>query len=318
MIKKRVLLTGAAGFIGFHTAIALHNRGDEVIGCDNFNPYYPVELKRAREKELKKLGISIHPLELKDKLAFDKFLADTQPTHLLHLAAQAGVRASLTHPQSYLDANITAFLNILEGIRQYPHIPLIYASSSSVYGNNQKVPFAETDRVDQPVSLYAVTKKCGEQMAATYHHLFGLNVTGLRFFTVYGEWGRPDMAYYSFVEKITKGEPISLFNHGHMERDFTYISDIVDGVLRALDLSAPHELFNLGNNQPTQLKRFVEIIEEAVGKKARLEYLPMQPGDVLRTYADISHSRKQLGFTPKTSLEQGIPRFVEWFRSYRG
>jgi len=315
-MMKRVLLTGAAGFIGFHVAKALHARGDLVIGCDNFNSYYSVELKKERAAQLEKLGIQVHLLDLKDKAAFDTFLNASRPTHVLHLAAQAGVRASLTHPQSYIDANITAFLNILEGVRQHPHIPLIYASSSSVYGNNEKVPFSETDRVDNPASLYAVTKKCGEQMAAVYHHLFGLHVTGLRFFTVYGEWGRPDMAYFSFVDKILKGEPITLFNHGQMERDFTYISDIVDGVLKSLDLSAPHEIFNLGNNRPTPLKRFVEIIEQATGKKAQINYLPMQQGDVLRTYADISHSQQMLGFQPKTGLEEGIPRFVEWFLSY--
>ncbi len=317
-MTKRVLLTGAAGFIGFHVAKALHKRGDIVIGCDNFNPYYSVDLKRARAKELENLGIEIYAVDLKEKAHFDTFISEAKPTHLLHLAAQAGVRASLTHPQSYIDENITAFLNVLEGIRQRPRIPLIYASSSSVYGNNEKVPFSETDRVDSPASLYAVTKKCGEQMAATYHHLFGLKVTGLRFFTVYGEWGRPDMAYYSFVDKILKGEPITLFNHGQMERDFTYISDIVEGILKSIDLSAPHEIFNLGNNRPTQLKRFVEIIEESLGKKARVEYLPMQPGDVLRTYADISHSQKTLGFSPQTTLEMGIPRFVDWFRTYHG
>jgi UDP-glucuronate 4-epimerase len=315
-MSKRVFVTGAAGFIGFHVAKALHERGDVVIGCDNFNPYYDPALKKARASLLSKNGIEVHSIDLKEREELEKLIEKVYPTHILHLAAQAGVRASLFQPQAYIDANITGFLNILEIVRQRVDVPLVYASSSSVYGHNEKVPFSETDRLDQPASLYAVTKRCGEEMAYVYHHLFGLKATGLRFFTVYGEWGRPDMAYFSFVKKILEGHPIELFNHGQMERDFTYISDIVDGTIRALDLEAPLEIFNLGNHRPTPLKRFVEIIELATGKIANISYLPMQQGDVTRTFAAIDHSQHRLGFTPKTPLEIGIPRFVDWYRTY--
>lgn len=313
---KRIFLTGAAGFIGYHVAQALHLRGDKVVGFDNFNPYYPVSLKRDRAKMLKTLGIDIIEGDLCEAAKLQSLVQQTQATHIVHLAAQAGVRHSLKAPQDYVTSNLQGFANILEICRHLPGIKLIYASSSSVYGLNDKIPFAETDQTDQQANLYGATKKANELMAFSYHHLFHIPVTGLRFFTVYGPWGRPDMAYYAFTEAILKGETIKVFNKGNMERDFTYIDDIVSGTLAAIDLGASCEIFNLGNHQPVTLMEMITILEKTIGKKAKLNPLPMQPGDVPKTYASIKKSQEHLGFYPKTSLKEGLPRFVEWYRSY--
>jgi len=314
-MTKSLLITGTAGFIGFHLARAAKARGDRVIGLDNFNAYYDPKLKEMRAEVLAQEGIEVVRGDICDPELLKKIAEEHEITHIVHLAAQAGVRYSLENPQVYIKTNIEGFLNILELCRHRPGTRLVYASSSSVYGLNEKVPFSETDRVDHQASLYGATKKSNELFASTYHHLFNISVTGLRFFTVYGPWGRPDMAYYSFTQKILNGEPIKVFNQGKMLRDFTYIDDIVRGTLAAIDKESACEVFNLGNHRPVELKTFIEVIEHAVGKKAKMELLPMQPGDVPATFADIAHSQKELGFHPETSLEEGIPRFVEWYRS---
>jgi len=315
-MSKTILVTGAAGFIGYHLAQALHARGDIVYGLDNFNDYYDPLLKHARHEHLQKLGIHVLDLDIADAGRLNSLFQEVQPTHVAHLAAQAGVRYSIDHPQAYVHSNLVGFVNILEACRHYGAPKLIYASSSSVYGANTKIPFSETDKADNPVSLYGATKKANEELAASYHYLYKLCVTGLRFFTVYGPWGRPDMAYYSFTQAISNGEPIRVFNHGQMRRDFTYINDIVHGVIAAIDLGAPLEVFNLGNHEPVALNRFIEIIEDTLGRKAVREELPMQQGDVVETYADITHSQQLLGYTPKTSLEEGLPRFIDWFQKF--
>jgi len=315
-LSKRVLITGAAGFIGFHVAQALKSRGDAAIGLDNFNAYYSPQLKQARATLLKQQGISIEIGDLLNRSLLQQMIKEHAITHIVHLAAQAGVRYSLEEPHAYIQANIEGFLNILELCRTHPHIPLIYASSSSVYGLNQKVPFALEDRTDAQASLYGVTKKTNELMAQTYHHLFGIHAIGLRFFTVYGPWGRPDMAYFSFTRAILENRPIEIYNHGKMKRDFTYIDDIVEGVLAALDLAPSQGIFNLGNHQPVELLYFVELLEKALGKTAKKVLRPMQAGDVVATYADIEESQQILGFNPKVSLEEGIPRFVKWYCDY--
>lgn len=315
-MTKSLLVTGAAGFIGFHLAKAAKARGDKVVGLDNFNSYYDPKLKESRAEQLKLKGIEILRGDICDEDILEEIAQTHSVTHIAHLAAQAGVRYSLEEPKAYVKSNVEGFLNVLELCRRHPNIRLVYASSSSVYGLNEKVPFSETDRVDMQASLYGATKKSNELFAATYHHLFNLSVTGLRFFTVYGPWGRPDMAYYSFTQKILKGEPIKVFNHGKMLRDFTYIDDIVNGTLAAIDKECGCEVFNLGNHRPTELKTFIEIIEKAVGKKAKMEFLSMQPGDVPATFADIAHSQKILDFHPSTPLEKGIPLFVDWYRKY--
>ena len=316
MTKKHIFITGAAGFIGFHMARYLHHRGDTIIGFDNFNAYYDPKLKRARATELAKLGIRVLEGDLQDRQALAKEIEQHQTTHILHLAAQAGVRYSLQNPQIYLQSNIEGFLNILEICRAHPHIPLIYASSSSVYGLNKKIPFAVEDRTDQQASLYGVTKKTNELMAHTYHHLFGISITGLRFFTVYGPWGRPDMAYFSFTKAILENQPIEIFNHGRMQRDFTYIDDIALGTAAALDHSLPFATFNLGHHQPEELLRLVTILENELGRKAQKILLPIQAGDVISTYADIEESTAQLSFVPKVSLEEGIAHFIKWYKDY--
>lgn len=312
-MEKSLLITGAAGFIGFHLAKAAKRRGDQVVGLDNFNSYYDPKLKEMRARLLKQEGIEVVRGDICDEALLEEISQNHAVTHIAHLAAQAGVRYSLEAPKAYVKSNIEGFLNVLEVCRRCPNLKLVYASSSSVYGMNEKVPFSETDRVDLQASLYGATKKSNELFAATYHHLFNISVTGLRYFTVYGPWGRPDMAYYSFTQKILNGDPIKVFNHGKMLRDFTYIDDIVRGTLAAIDKECACEVFNLGNHQPTELKKFIEIIEKAVGKKAKMEFLPMQPGDVPATFADISHSQSVLGFQPETPLETGIPLFVEWY-----
>ena len=315
-MSRTVLVTGAAGFIGFHLAQALHARGDTVYGLDNFNDYYDPHLKHARHAHLEELGINVLDLDIVDAVRLNALFEEIKPTHVAHLAAQAGVRYSIDHPQAYVHSNLIGFVNILEACRHYGKPHLIYASSSSVYGANTKIPFAESDKADHPVSLYGATKKANEDLAASYHYLYGLSVTGLRFFTVYGPWGRPDMAYYSFTQAIRTGDPIRVFNHGQMRRDFTYIDDIVSGVIAAIDLAAPLEVFNLGNHEPVELNRFIGIIEDCLGRKAIREELPMQQGDVVETYADIAHSQKYLGFAPNTRLEDGLPRFIQWFETF--
>lgn len=325
-MKMRVLLTGAAGFIGFHVASVLLARGDEVIGVDNLNDYYDVRLKQARlDQLLPNKNFSFHRLNISDKNAV-LALGNQQPTHIIHLAAQAGVRYSLQNPYAYVESNLMGHVVLMELARALPQLQhFVYASSSSVYGGNQKVPFSTTDAVDHPVSLYAATKRADELMAWTYAHLYHIPTTGLRFFTVYGPWGRPDMAYYSFTKQILAGEPIKIFNHGDMRRDFTYVDDIVHGVLSALERppsahgsEPPAKVYNLGNSNAERLMDFVGTLESALGKKAVYDFQPMQPGDVPATFADISDSTRDLGFQPRTRISEGIAKFVAWYKSYHG
>lgn len=313
-MSKKLLITGAAGFIGFHLAKALLKKGDEVLGFDNFNPYYSVHLKKERLKNIPELKVIQGDLTDQNKLK--ELIDEFSPTHVVHLAAQAGVRSSLENPTLYVESNIQGFLNLLESLKLKPRVKLIYASSSSVYGIQSKEPFSEKDALETQASFYGVTKKCNELMAATYHHLYGIPVCGLRFFTVYGPFGRPDMAYYRFAKDIFSGKPIELYNYGNMKRDFTYIDDIIEGTLAAIDYPFKNEIFNLGNNEPTSLNQFIDFLEEALGKKAIRELKPMQKGDVLSTYADIEKSSRLLGFKPKTKLAEGLKRFADWFKSY--
>jgi UDP-glucuronate 4-epimerase len=331
----KILITGVAGFIGFHLSKKLLKEGFQVIGIDNLNDYYDPGLKNARLEILDGYNnFSFHKVDLKDKAEVDNIFETYKPTHVINLAAQAGVRYSIENPYAYVDSNLIGFMNILEACRNYPVKHLIYASSSSVYGGNKVAPFSTNHNVDHPVSLYAATKKSNELMAHTYSHLYGIPTTGLRFFTVYGPWGRPDMAYFSFTRDIIAGKPIKVFNHGKMERDFTYIDDIIEGILRLIDKIpaanknwdetkddistsfAPYKIYNIGNNQPVSLMRFINILEEKIGKKAEKIYMDMQPGDVLRTYADVSDLEKDIGFKPSTSLEQGLAEFVRWYKDY--
>jgi len=311
-----IFITGIAGFIGFHVAQALLRRGDTVIGSDNFNPYYDPKLKRDRAAILEKLGVKIIEMDICNGALLEKHVQENKITHFLHLAAQAGVRHSINHPEDYVTSNLEGFVHVIEVIRRHPTIPLIYASSSSVYGLNKKIPFSESDPTDMPSNLYGATKKSNELVAHAYHHLYGISVTGLRFFTVYGPWGRPDMAYFAFTESILGGKPLKIFNEGQMKRDFTYIDDIVAGTLAAIDLGAPCEIFNLGNHKPEPILHLVELLEKKLNLTAVKELLPMQPGEVPVTYADISKSQKQLGFSPTISLEQGIGKFLSWYREY--
>lgn len=314
---KNVLVTGIAGFIGFHLARALKRRGDFVIGVDNFNSYYDPLLKRQRRALLVQEGIEVIEGDICNRDLLLQLLKDKQITHVAHLAAQAGVRHSLNKPDDYIASNLQGFVSILEACRMCPGLRLIYASSSSVYGFNKKIPFSVEDPTDHPVNLYGATKKANEVMAFAYHHLYGLHVTGLRFFTVYGPWGRPDMAYFRFARQICEGVPIQLFNHGQMRRDFTYIDDIVQGTLAAIDLGASCELFNLGNSRPVDLIYMISLLEQSLGKKAIQEPLPMQMGEVLETCADIEKSQRLLNYRPSVTLEDGISRFVEWYRRLR-
>jgi UDP-glucuronate 4-epimerase len=314
-----LLVTGAAGFIGFHVAQALLDRGERVVGIDSLNDYYDPALKRARLARLEgRDGFTFERIDIADRAQVDALFARNAFTGVVHLAAQAGVRWSLENPYAYVDANVMGQVVLLEAVRRQPDRPrFVYASSSSVYGGNEKVPFAVQDRVDHPVSLYAATKRAGELMAETYVSLYGLAATGLRFFTVYGPWGRPDMAYYSFTDAIVAGRPIPVFNEGKLQRDFTWIDDIVAGVVAALDHAGPgHRIYNLGNSTPVELMQFIRVVEGAVGRKAVLDMKPMQPGDVPRTFADIEASTRDLGYAPTTPIEVGIPRFVEWYKSY--
>lgn len=313
---KRILITGAAGFIGFHLARHLKIRGDFIIGLDNFNAYYDVRLKRKRESLLSQEGIEILEADIRDTSFLKNLLVTHQITHIVHLAAQAGVRYSFANPDDYVSSNLQGFASILEACRFNPLTKLIYASSSSVYGLNEKIPFSVEDKTDRPTNLYGATKKANEVMAHAYHHLYGLSTTALRYFTAYGPWGRPDMAYYRFTQHICEGKPIQLFNQGKMRRDFTYIDDIVKGTAAAIDLGAANEIFNLGNNRPIDLLYLVELLEETLGKKAIKEFLPMQPGEVTETYADIEKSCRLLNFHPTVQLEEGILRFIDWFKSF--
>lgn len=312
---KTILVTGVAGFIGAWTAQALRNRGDRVIGVDNFNPYYDVRLKRNRVKALIP-DVKIFPVDISDRKALSKAIEKFKIDQICHLAAQAGVRYSLTNPFAYEKTNNLGTLNLLELARERGIRSFIYASSSSVYGANKKIPFSVDDPVDTPVSLYAATKRANELTAHVYHHLYGLRCTGLRFFTVYGPWGRPDMALFSFTKGIVEGKTIPVFNRGRMKRDFTYVTDIVSGVLSALDTDLPYEILNLGKSQPVPLTRFISAIEKALGKKAKKKLLPIQPGDVPATWADIKKTTRLLGFRPTTDIQTGVNRFVDWYRSY--
>jgi UDP-glucuronate 4-epimerase len=312
----KVLLTGAAGFIGMHCARRLLERGDEVVGVDNLSPYYSVELKQARLRELAHRAFRFHPLDIADGDALRALFLAERPDTVLHLAAQAGVRYSLDHPESYIQSNLVGFANILEACRAVMPRHLVYASSSSVYGKNTKLPWSESDRVDHPISLYAATKKSNELSAHAYSHLFGLKTTGLRFFTVYGPWGRPDMSAFLFARAIIDGKPIQVFNHGDMQRDFTYVDDIVEGTLRVLDKPAAYAIYNIGNHKPVALLDYIATIERLIGKKATLDMQPMQPGDVKATYADTSALAAAVGFAPSTPLETGLQRFTQWFRAY--
>lgn len=332
---KKILLTGAAGFIGFHLTQLLLENQYQVIGIDNMNDYYDVALKKGRLALLQdKAGFSFFEMDLKDRAGINALFELHKPEAVIHLAAQAGVRYSITNPYAYVDSNLIGFVNIIEACRNNPVEHLLYASSSSVYGGNKVAPFSTNHNVDHPVSLYAATKKSNELMAHTYSHLYHIPTTGLRFFTVYGPWGRPDMAYFSFTKDILEGRPIKVFNHGKMERDFTYISDIVEGILKLIPLApkanpdwnevdgsisqsrAPYRIYNIGNNSPVQLEKFISVIEEKLGKQANKVYVDMQAGDVLRTYADVADLENAIGFKPSTSIEEGIGKFVDWYKEY--
>jgi len=331
----KVLVTGAAGFIGFHTARALLDRGDEIVGLDNLTPYYDVKLKEARLAELAPRNrFTFVKADLADKAAIDALFAAHRPERVIHLAAQAGVRYSIDHPEAYVQSNMVGFLNILEACRHSGVEHLVFASSSSVYGANTRVPFSVHQNVDHPVSFYAATKKSNELMAHAYAHLYRLPTTGLRFFTVYGPWGRPDMALFKFVQKILASEPIDVFDNGRHERDFTYIDDIVEAVVRVADhlptpdldwssdnpdpatSSAPYRLYNIGSHSPVRLMDFIALIEKALGREAKKNFLPLQPGDVPKTCADVTELSANIGFKPKTSIETGIKKFVAWYRDY--
>ena len=331
----KILVTGAAGFIGMHVSQLLLARGETVVGLDNLNDYYSPQLKRDRLVRLTPAaGFRFVHMDVADRPAMEALFAEHKFDRVVHLAAQAGVRYSLQNPQAYIDSNVVGFTNILEGCRHGGVGHLVYASSSSVYGGNTKMPFSEHDNIDHPVSMYAATKKANELMAHTYSHLFRLPTTGLRFFTVYGPWGRPDMALFLFTKAILAGEPIKVFNHGKMVRDFTYIDDIANGVVRVLDRpatvdagfdaaapdparsNAPYRVFNIGNNDPVPLMAFIEAIEAALGKTAQKEYLPLQDGDVPATSADVSELESWTDFRPATPVTDGVGRFVQWYRSY--
>ena len=333
----RILVTGTAGFVGAALAERLLARGDVVHGFDNHNDYYDPALKEARlARFADHPNYSHQRADLADADAVDHAFATFKPERVVNLAAQAGVRYSIRNPRVYVQSNLAGFVNVLEGCRQHDVGHLVYASSSSVYGANRKLPFAVEDAVDHPVSLYAASKKANELMAHTYSHLYGLPTTGLRFFTVYGPWGRPDMSPMLFADRISRGEPIDVFNHGHHSRDFTYIDDIVEGVIRTLDhpaepdpaynaelpnpgtSSAPYRVYNIGNDQPVQLMRFIELLERNLGRTVEKRLLPMQPGDVPDTWADVSALRRDVGYAPNTSIEDGVARFVRWYRDYHG
>lgn len=334
-MNSTILITGAAGFIGFHLSKELLDKSYQIIGIDNLNDYYDPSLKQSRLGILGQYkNFDFQQVDLKNKVDLDSIFETYQPTHVINLAAQAGVRYSIENPYAYVDSNLTGFMNILEACRNYPVDHLLYASSSSVYGGNKVAPFSTNHNVDHPVSLYAATKKSNELMAHTYSHLYGIPTTGLRFFTVYGPYGRPDMAYFSFTKDILAGKPIKVFNNGKMERDFTYIDDIVEGIVKLIDkvpvgnkdwdeskddLStsfAPYKIYNIGNNNPVQLMKFINALESALGKETEKIYMDMQPGDVLRTYADVSDLERDINFRPSTNIEDGLQKFVDWYKEY--
>lgn len=331
----KLLITGTAGFIGSALALRLLDRGDEVIGIDNLNDYYDVNLKKARLERIQdKPGFTDIRADLQDQQTINQVFATHKPQRVVNLAAQAGVRYSIENPHAYIDTNIVGFLNILEACRHYEVKHLVYASSSSVYGANTNFPFSVHNNVDHPISLYAASKKSNELMAHTYSHLFNLPTTGLRFFTVYGPWGRPDMSLFLFTKKILAGEPIDVFNYGHHRRDFTYVDDIVEGIIRVLDTlpqpntdwsgetpdpatsSGPYRLYNIGNNNPVELLHYIEVLEDCLGKKAKKNLLPLQPGDVPETYADVEDLVRDVDYRPQTKIEEGISRFVAWYREF--
>ena len=332
---SKILVTGAAGFIGYFVSRRLLDQNERVVGLDNLNDYYDVQLKRDRLGQIvDHESFEFVETDLVDSVSIARLFAEHQFETVIHLAAQAGVRYSLENPQAYIDSNLVGFGNILEGCRHNKVRHLVYASSSSVYGANKKVPFSVSDNVDHPVSLYAATKKANELMAHTYSHLYQLPTTGLRFFTVYGPWGRPDMALYGFTRAILAGKPIDVYNFGNMQRDFTYVDDVVEGVIRVADRipsadeersgetldpgssAAPYKVYNIGNNSPVELTYFIQVLEDCLGKKAKQNLMPMQPGDVPATYADVDELMRDVGFKPSTPIEEGIRRFVEWYREY--
>jgi len=313
----KILVTGAAGFIGFHLSKSLLIDGIEVLGIDNINNYYDPNLKQARLEELNSFkNFKYEKIDIANKESLAKSFQSFMPNKVVNLAAQAGVRYSIENPYIYMETNIVGFLNIIELCRHNNIEGLVYASSSSVYGSNKRIPFSVSDRVDSPISLYAASKKSNELIAHAYSHLYGLRTTGLRFFTVYGPWGRPDMAMLIFTRKILAGKPIPVFNNGNMKRDFTYIDDITAGTRKAIDKNYKCEVFNLGNHKSEQLMDVISLIEQTLGKKATIDFMPMQPGDVPESFADIDHSQDKLGFYPKTSIVEGIPKLVEWYKSY--
>ncbi len=333
--QSKTLITGAAGFIGFHLTKFILERGHFVVGLDNLNSYYDPNLKEGRLDMLRTYNNFVfYRADLKEKPAVDEIFAACRPGYVVNLAAQAGVRYSLENPYAYVDSNLVGFVNVLEACRSYPVRHLLFASSSSVYGGNKTVPFSTEHNTDHPVSLYAATKKANELMAHTYAHLYGIPSTGVRLFTVYGPWGRPDMAYFSFTRDILAGMPIKVFNHGRMSRDFTYIDDVVKALYRLIGLVpkanpdwnekagpisesfAPYKIYNLGNNSPVKLSRFIAVLENCLGKEAQKIYLDMQPGDVIMTYADVTDLEKAIGFKPETPIEEGLAKFVEWYRKY--
>lgn len=327
----KILITGSAGFIGFHAVKKFLELGHEIVGIDNINDYYDTNLKESRLQQISSTRFKFIKADFADNLAVKKVFNDHVFDRVIHLGAQAGVRHSITNPNDYVNSNLIGFVNILEAAR-YAKVPhLVYASSSSVYGMNKKIPFSENDNVDYPISLYAATKKSNELMAHTYSHLYNIPTTGLRFFTVYGPWGRPDMAYFLFTKAILDGKEINIFNNGEMERDFTYIDDVINGIIKITDqppsinsnphsdsqnTSAPYKIYNIGNNKPENLLYFIEIIEKCLGKKARKNFLPMQPGDVVRTYANIDNLYDEIGYKPITPIEEGLEKFVEWYKKY--
>lgn len=323
-INKKILVTGAAGFIGYHLSRELLSKGCRIVGCDNLNDYYPVSLKEDRLKELEKSDrFKFYKGDIADKAFMENIFIEHEPEIVINLAAQAGVRYSIDNPDAYIQSNIIGFYNILECCRHYPVEHLVYASSSSVYGANKKVPFSVEDKVDNPVSLYAATKKSNELLAYSYSKLYDVPTTGLRFFTVYGPFGRPDMAYFKFANKISRGEKIQIYNNGDMLRDFTFIDDIVKGIVNILpnepketETGARYKVYNIGNNTPVKLMDFIQVLEKNLGKEAEKEFLPMQPGDVYQTYADVTDLMNDFDFKPSTTIDEGLKKFVEWYKTY--
>ena len=313
----KILITGVAGFIGFHLSKSILNDGYEVLGIDNINDYYDPNLKLARLDQLKPYkNFTFNKVDIADRESITRSFQQFKPNKVVNLAAQAGVRYSIENPYAYMDSNLTGFLNIIELCRHNEVEGFIYASSSSVYGGNKKIPFSIQDRVDKPIALYGATKRANELIAYSYSHLYGLHTTGLRFFTVYGPWGRPDMAMFIFTNNIINRKKITVYNHGNMKRDFTYINDIIDGTKVAIKKNYKCEIFNLGNNKSEKLMDMISIIEKELGIKAVIDFQPMQPGDVKESFADIEYSKEKLGFSPKTSIDEGIPNFIDWYNNY--